>query len=252
MKIGEIENGKVRVPVTNYVFKYLAIRYGEMRYHRTDTPYVLNFSHHNDLRMALGNMGLSGKLVPPDTRHIGKEIILDLGESRGLVEMVKQFNPFLKAGMYFFHEFVLAMRFWVDSQETMAASLNIRPSEWNRQIALQNFLDQYQITEIDYDFDSAYRQLTRRRKDENKNFLAKIRQKFDFHDRNNRLYKLAKIKNCDRDGLYVEFYCYSQSDAEMKRRRMIVPKHNLRDQHDEAERIAQSINHHLVRGYCLP
>ena len=142
------------IPVAPYVYKYLSREFGS-------APYDLTASHTHVLKMAFQHLRLGAEHVPKTHKTPGRTVILDLGTDRVLQKLYGEFQPLIRAGSHFHSQFMERMYLYVSDQEDLAQTLDLSKKQWNRESALRAFLHKYEITEIDYPYDSASRQLRR-------------------------------------------------------------------------------------------
>lgn len=235
---------KVSIGVMPYVYKYLAHTYGR-------PPYDVTFSQQNDIRISLENMHLTAEPFVPERRLPGRYIELDIGENHQLARLIESHRPLIKSGHFFEHQFHLAMRRYVQAQESLAKKEEMPRTAWNKMQALADFLQIHDITEEEYSLESAYKQLYRLR-DEDLVFLAaKVRQKFGFSGAENQHFKLCRINGEKRR--QVVFYCFSRSAEDIVRKRAYIPKPICEHGNWQtyAENLMRVINDFLIRGQSV-
>lgn len=149
----------ITIEVTPYVYRFLLKEYG-----LGAGPFPLTKNH--DLAMAFSSIGLLAEPVPRPSHVIGRRIKLDVVNNPSAQRLVRENQHLLNSGLYFQHEFFRTMRTWVSA----LTDTGVAATE-----ALSRFLAHYDISEEEYSFDSAYRQLTRKKtgqKEEIERFLV--------------------------------------------------------------------------------
>ncbi len=243
-------NELVEIPVTPYVYKYLVHTYGQ-------PPFDLAFNRHNALRMAFQFMALSATPMQKTTDSPTTLVYLqlNLGESEQLATQYKRILLIAKAGLFFHQQFVDAMLKWINYQEILASSLCLDKKQWNREIALANFLQHYDINEDEYSFDSASRQLRRqiRFSPEIEQIRSKVYRKCNFCTQQAHAYKFAKLIR-QGDGYRIRFSAFSLSRGSLFAKDIRIPRNVIQSGtlEDYADKWISTINDYLLKGYCFP
>lgn len=264
---------RIEVPVTPYVFKYIVHKYGGGHHDLTE-------SRRHTLRLAFEHMRMGGEMVPLERKALGRHIELDIGSDHVLKRLYRHFEPLLRAGGYFHHQFMERMLMYVQDQEDLAQILDLRQSEWNREMALRTFLQKYQITEIDWSYDSASRQLRRLIRplpgyNQHKDLKAYIDRKFQFRPATDpKVRWISGYKEAENPGeLFsqqedmvrmcsvvhgesnpsITFAAYSRYHQGLVAKTIRVPDSVVASDtiHDYTDQVCRIINQYLLDGYTI-
>lgn len=171
----ESGSGKVvKVWVTPYVKKYIDRTYGP-----TDKFYLTG-SVRNDLRIALINLGITATIPARSSHAAGSYLLFDLGEDPRLHDAWEKNQPWLKVRAFYEYEFQLVLRKYIEAQSDLASRLRLSESEFSGKVALELFLEKYDIEEWEYSYESLRRQWNRIRQKDLSGIEAKVNVKFDF------------------------------------------------------------------------
>lgn len=237
---------RIEINVTSYVFKYLVSCYG-------DDPYHLAYNHQNDLRLALEYLSIRAEPVPRQGKHPGRKVILDIGDDHRLTKIARTHSPLLASQLFFQYEFFRDMRKYVEAQEDLATAQGLPLSEWNRQSAIQRWLQKHGITEEEYSLESAYRQYLRKKSNDDRFFSEKICQKFKFSATGSEQFRLCTYGSNGYLEPVIRFWAFSRSKEKMIRCKHIISRQYVKagthmDYYYEASEI---INSFLTKGYSV-
>lgn len=239
---------ETKISVVPYVWKYIWHTYGPGdRFDLTSNP-------RSDLKLALLNMNLTATLIPQTKRLPGKWVVFELGNTKELRNVVKQQEPFLKAGAYFQSEFMKALSFYIEAQRELAIVKGMKEHEWNARIALESFMRKYEIEEDEYSYDSLRRQYNRLNVKNEHHFLHKLSQKFEFCPFRSTDYQYFRPAYANfQKKKEIVFWAYSRKSREIVRQRMRIPRNILASPHclELVKMICDYINTHLRAGCSI-
>lgn len=172
--MGKATNTRIRVGVSPYVYKYIWKQYGP------GDRFEVSASRNNTLRLALTFLPMAAEVIPCPERLPGRSIYLDLGTSQELRAAAQAARPFIRAGYFFQHEFNQAILTYIEAQRDLARRQGLKETEWNARLALEQFLDRYEIEEHEYSYDSLRRQYNRVNHDQARFFSEKLSMIFEF------------------------------------------------------------------------
>ncbi len=194
---------RVKIGVTPYVFRYLLTQYG---------PGPYQVAPNSDLALGLYQMALIAETLPKQPKQLGCFIQLDLPPS--LEATLSANEVLIKTGAYFQHEFFMAMRVSVQSfQEVGITQID----------GLSRFLKMNGITEEEYDFQSAYRQLSRLKTMRKNVFSEKLQEKWQFSQDGFFGGTPTRIHRHGSRGEVLSFRAYSRSREAMQWMTQYIP-----------------------------
>lgn len=263
---------KAEIPVTPYVYKYLSQEFGK-------GPLDLTQSHRHQLRLAFEHLRLGAEFVPKQSR-IPFTVVLDLGDDHMLRRLYRMNEPMLRAGTYFNSQFMERMYHYVSDQEDLANIHGLSKSEWNREMSLRCFLEKYGITEADYSYDAASRQLRRlirpkKGYNPRKNLKDYLDRKYQFQPaRDPKVRWVSGYKEFSEPGLLfsqeedmvrlcsmieeagvyrIHFAAYSRWHKDLVGKTLRVPDDIVKKGklHEYVDAVCRIINQYLLDGYTI-
>lgn len=236
---------QLRVSVLPYVYKYIWHTYGPGdRFDLTQNP-------RSDLRVSLGNFHLTATLIPQTKRLHGKWITFDIGGNDDLQYAAKQSKSWIRSGAFFQHEFMLALRHYIEAQKELAQTLGLNDRQWNARIGLENFIKKYRIEEYEYSYESLRRQYNRLNIQVDGLFIQKVSTKLNFRPSEYQGFKPAK--NTFGKHAKIYFTAFSRSKEDFVRKDIKIPRRIIEDVNhlDQIQYVCNYINRHLRLGHSI-
>lgn len=144
----------ISIPTTGYVRRYLLNEYGP-------DPYYLDVDPKNRLRLEFLSVHIH---TPYSSLYTHASIQIDIGDSKLLSDYYSQNKIQFDRGVFGAHEFFCAFYHQVEAMYKMGKEMGLSLSQMNYRIAIEKFMDRYQISEEEYSYDNLYRQFSRQKR----------------------------------------------------------------------------------------